>query len=118
MDVYHHIDNESESTEPTQTLAALATNGNTREEANKVYNAIASIIQSNMRDIARASNTVYDEDNATKIVKELSKDIVSVINENGSNLQASLIELCQTYLGGMIPLSDTTFYNAFHSYNI
>lgn len=45
MDVYHHIDSESESTEPTQTLAALATNGNTREEANKVYNAIASIIQ-------------------------------------------------------------------------
>lgn len=118
MDVYHHIDSESESTEPTQTLAALATNGNTREEANKVYNAIASIIQSNMRDVARASNTVYDENNATRIVKELSKDIVSVINENGSDLQASLIELCQTYLSGMIPLSDTTFYNAFHSYNI
>ena len=53
MDVYHHIDDESEATEPTQTLAALATNGNTREEANRVYTAISNIIKSNMKAVMR-----------------------------------------------------------------
>ena len=118
MDVYHHIDNESEATEPTQTLAALATNGNTREEANKVYNAIATIIRSNMRDIARTNNIEYNSITADKVIKDLTKDIISTINDNGSDLQNSLVELCQTYLSGLIPLSDATFYNAFHSYNI
>jgi len=53
MDVYHHIDDESTATEPTQTLAALATNGNTREEANRVYTAISDIIHNNMRSIVQ-----------------------------------------------------------------
>lgn len=118
MDVYHHVDQDSTATEPTQTLAALATNGNTREEANEVYTAIASIIQNNMRAISVAANIDYNEENAFKIVQDLTKDIIKTINEKGTDLQQAIVDLCQTYLGVVIPISDTAFYNAFHSFNI
>lgn len=118
MDVYHHIDNESEATEPTQTLAALATNGNTREEANKVYNAISSIISANMKAITTANMTEYNEETAETIIKDLTKDIMNIINESGSDLQQAIVDVCDTYLGKLIPVSDQMFYNAFHSYNI
>lgn len=118
MDVYHAVSDESTATEPTQTLAALATNGNTREEANRVYNAIASIIESNMRSVFIANKMEYDEDNATKIIKDLTKEIIETINDNGSDLQRSIVELCQLYLGGLVPISDTMFYTAFNTFNI
>lgn len=118
MDAYHHIDEDSTATEPTQTLAALATNGNTRAEANQVYEAIASIIRSNMKAVARASSIEYNEANAERVLTDLTKDIVNIINDSGSDIQNSIVEMCQTYLGGIIPVSDQTFYTAFHSYNI
>lgn len=118
MDVFHHVDEESTATEPTQTLTALATNGNTREEANMVYNAIASIIHQNMQAIAAASMNAYDESSAMDQIRDLTKDIMNVINENGSDLQNAIVQLCTDYLDGIIPVSDPTFYSAFHSYNI
>lgn len=118
MDVYHHIDDESEATEPSQTLAALATNGNTREEANRVYTAISNIIKSNMKAVMRVQKIPYDEKNAQQVLSLLTKEIIAAINDGGTDLQQTIVELCQTYLGNLVPVSDILFYNAFHMYNI
>ncbi len=118
MDVFHNIEDGSEATEPRQTLSALATNGNTREEANNVYRAIASIISRNMKTVAIAANIEYNEDTAERIIWQLSKDISKTVETNGIDLQTAIVELCQEKLNGLIPISDQLFYSAFHSYNI
>ena len=118
MDVFHNIGDSSESTEPRQTLAALATNGNTREEANDVYRAIASIVSRNMKTVAIAANIEYNEDTAERIIWDLSKDITKTVESTGIDLQSAIVELCQERLNGLIPISDQIFYSAFHSYNI
>jgi len=43
---------------------------------------------------------------------------MKTINEGGTDLQRSVIDLCKKYLDNIVPISDSLFYNAFHTYNI
>lgn len=51
LDAHHDVGVDSNTTEPTQTMAALATNGNTQEEAQETYRAISQVIRANMKTI-------------------------------------------------------------------
>lgn len=110
LDASHNIDDDSNVTEPKQTIAALATNGNTQEEAQETYKAIAQVIRRNMKQVDRE---VYKQNqgNIESALESLSKDIGHLLKKTDEINQAQAIyDLVTMHLGQVLPISDPSFY--------
>ena len=114
MDADHELE-ESESTEPTQMITALAQDGNSTEQVNQVYNKIADIALASISDYVTAAN----KDQLYNIVKKAIIKAFATGEKDEIGLAQAFIAFAQSdaaeELGYKIPFSADTINGIFNS---